>query len=145
MQSECRSGRQQLASSGAAGGLGGALRILVVDDEAIVREVLSECLAVDGHRVETASSAAAALEWLEAGRFDLVMTDRLMPGMDGEELARAVKRRNPAPQVVLLTGMAVPQDTAAQSIEGVDLVLAKPVTVTALREALSRLAASAPR
>ena len=72
------------------------MRILVVDDEVIVLELLAEVLASDGHAVETAESAAAALAVLARAPMDLVISDVRMPGMDGLALYREVERRLPA-------------------------------------------------
>ena len=82
----------------------GILRILVVDDLPIILDVLQAQLVEDGHEVETAGDGKEALEILDKGCFDLVITDQSMPGMTGEELAVVVKERCPKTAVILLTG-----------------------------------------
>jgi len=77
-------------------------RILVVDDEAGIREFLSEALA-DDHEVAAAASGAAAWARIEREGFDLVLTDLSMPGMDGMELLRRVREAQPEVEVIVIT------------------------------------------
>ena len=104
------------------------LRILVVDDEPMVRLVTTKLLRLRGHTVDDADGGAAALDCLAALQYDLVITDLSMPGMSGRELAAEVRRRFPALPVVLLTG-----DTDAEA-EGSDVsaVVKKPFQLDAL-------------
>jgi two-component system response regulator AtoC len=78
-------------------------RVLVVDDEAGIREFLSEALADDDHEVASAASGEAAWARLEREGFDLVLTDLSMPGMDGLELLRRVREAQPDVEVVVIT------------------------------------------
>jgi putative two-component system response regulator len=78
-------------------------RILIVDDEAPIRALLSEYLTQAGYEVEQAGNGADALERLDAAPFDLVMSDVRMPEMSGLELLSASVRRHPATGVVMLT------------------------------------------
>ncbi len=114
------------------------LFVLVVDDDPRSREVLTELLIVDGHRVDGASNGREGLEKFHAGRYDIVMTDRAMPEMGGDQMALAIKRLAPHKPVVMLTGFGDMMNAAGEHPEGVDVVLPKPVTLAALREALSR-------
>lgn len=112
------------------------LRILAVDDEASVLEVLTCCLEISGHSVETCSGAPEALERFHGGqRWDLVMTDRLMPGMDGMEFAAAIKRIAIGTPVIMMTGSADPG--RAWPDPAIDAILPKPFTIAALQHALS--------
>ena len=77
--------------------------ILVVDDESIVRESLRDWLEDSGYRVFTAESGSQALEILERERMGIVITDLVMPGMDGIELMRAAKEIVPTTEVVIIT------------------------------------------
>ena len=70
-------------------------RILVVDDEPLVCDAVKMMLAFDGHVVETASNGKDALALLDKSKFDIVITDFKMPTMRGDELAAAIKARNP--------------------------------------------------
>jgi two-component system cell cycle sensor histidine kinase/response regulator CckA len=81
-----------------------SLSILVVDDEASVRETLAEMLQVMGHRVIVAESGQNALQALDRNSCDLVFTDLAMPEMDGWETSREIRKRWPNMNVVLVTG-----------------------------------------
>ncbi|MBI5016194.1 MAG: sigma-54-dependent Fis family transcriptional regulator [Deltaproteobacteria bacterium] len=78
-------------------------RILVVDDDASLRRIVEYNLAEEGHAVATAGSGEEALSALEKARFDLVVTDIKMPGMDGMDLLRKVKESAPETQVIVIT------------------------------------------
>jgi PAS domain S-box-containing protein len=112
------------------------LRILAVEDEPEVLDVLRAMLVAGGHTVITAASGREALELFAREPVDLVVTDLGMPGMTGLGLAEALKQRRGVP-VVLLTGWADELDPA--HARHVDVVLAKPIT----RERLVRGLASA--
>jgi len=107
-------------------------RVLVVDDEPPVRKLLGDLLGTFGYAWETARDAAEALNKLENGEFDLVLTDLNMPGMNGVELAREVKRRKERMRVVLITG-SNPQNIT----QDIDRVLLKPVSVEDLKETIA--------
>lgn len=117
------------------------LRILVVDDEQRVREILSMCLSSDGHVVETATNGHEGLDKFWAGRFDLVLTDRMMPKMSGDQLASAIKEIAPHTPVIMLTGLGEMMKAAGQCPEGVDMILSKPIMLTELRDALIKVKA----
>ncbi len=78
-------------------------RILVVDDEENIRELYRDELAEEGYRVELAENGAEALAKLESFRPDLVTLDVMMPGMDGIEVLRRIREKNPSIPVLLLT------------------------------------------
>ena len=111
------------------------LRILVVDDEPMVRLVTTKLLRMRGHAVDDADGGAAALDALEGLTYDLMITDLSMPGMSGRELAHAVRDRFPALPVILLTG-----DTDAQA-EGSDVsaVVKKPFQLDALEAVVQQV------
>ncbi|MFN8637585.1 MAG: PAS domain S-box protein [Chloroflexota bacterium] len=113
------------------------LHILVVDDEARIRIALAEYLAIDGHTVETAVDGRDGLERFRAGRFDLVLTDRALPEMNGDCLAAAIEELAPDTPVVMLTGFGDLMTHHGIRPSGVDLVLGKPVTLASLREAIA--------
>lgn len=83
-------------------------RILVVDDEEEVREILAETLEEFGYAVTTAGSGEEALRRLDGDGIAMVITDVRMPGMSGLDLAEQVRRRWPAVKVVLISGYFVP-------------------------------------
>ncbi len=115
------------------------LRILVVEDEPLVREVLSVYLAEDHHEVVTAENGREGFEKFQAGCFDLVMTDRSMPEMNGDQLAMEIKKLRPGQPVLLLTGFGDLMTGAGEQPSGVDLVVSKPFTLTTLRNAIARV------
>src|SRR3954447_26631000 len=78
-------------------------RVLVVDDEEGVRSFLSEALETEGHQVESAASAEAAMAALAARGFDVVVSDIKMPGASGVDLLKHVKAEQPGVEVILLT------------------------------------------
>ena len=118
-----------------------SLRILVVEDEPLVREVLGVYLAEDNHQVVTAENGREGLEKFRAGEFDLVMTDRSMPEMNGDALAAEVKKLRPAQPLLLLTGFGDIMSGAGERPAGVDLVVSKPFTLTTLRSAIAKITA----
>ncbi len=115
-----------------------ALRILVVDDEAVVRDVIRACLCLSGHTVETAVNGRDGMGKFIAGHFDLVITDRAMPEMNGDQLARAIKGIDPEKPVILLTGFGDMMGAAGEHPEGIDVILGKPFKQAALRDAVAR-------
>ena len=116
-----------------------AMKILVVDDEPMVREVVKEYLLNDGHSVVSISNGIEALEKYREESFDLVLTDKAMPGMSGDKLASAIKQFNPEQPIILLTGFGDMMKAAGEKPEGIDFILSKPVNLTKLREALARV------
>ena len=118
------------------------LHVLVVDDEAMVRKIIGDYLKIDGHIVEAANSGRDALEKFRNSRFDLVLLDRAMPDMSGDQVVAAIKFTNPAMPVIMLTGFGSMMDAADEKPTGVDFIVGKPVTINALRAALSKAVAS---
>jgi CheY-like chemotaxis protein len=113
--------------------------ILVVDDEPFVCEALKMMLAFDGHTVRTVSNGQEALAILEAEKFDLVITDFMMPRMKGDELAVTIKNRLPAQPVVMITAYAELLQNTANPLKGVDFMISKPFLLENLREAIAKV------
>jgi DNA-binding response OmpR family regulator len=114
-----------------------ALRVLVVDDELCIRHVLSSFLRLEGHEVETAADGLAALERFDTGKWDVVLTDRAMPRMNGEELAAEIRERAPAVPIILVTGLGSTVQSPLGSDCSIDAIVRKPFSTAALREAIS--------
>jgi PAS domain S-box-containing protein len=114
------------------------LRLLVVDDEPQVLEVLTAYLAGDGHHVTVARDGREALEKFRQATFDAALLDRAMPGMSGDQLAGILKSARPSLPVVMLTGFGAMMQSAGEIPPHVDCVVSKPVTLQQLREALAK-------
>jgi signal transduction histidine kinase len=110
-----------------------SLRVLVVDDEPAARDVVTRYLVGDGHRVTTATSGSEAMREAQAGKFDLVITDHGMPGMNGLQLADALHDVDAKRPIILLTGFAFGAEQQPASIRR---VLKKPLVPAALRGSL---------
>ena len=117
--------------------MGNAGAILVIEDDAGIRETLSDFLRAEGFRVDLASDGAEGLERLKAHRPDLILVDLLMPGMGGGQfLARL--RADPATRAlpaVLMTG----NRGGGEATAGADAVLEKPFELQELLTAIGRL------
>ena len=117
-------------------------RVLVVDDDRGVRESVAELLRSEGSVVETAEDGLRALERIEISPFDVVLSDVVMPQMDGYELFTECQRRSPETVVVLMTAFYYDKDhiikrSRLDGLEGV--VFKKPVDPDRLRSVLSEL------
>jgi len=133
------------AADAAASGSGAATaraRVLLVDDEAMVRDVIAEHLEDDGYEVHAAANGAEALDLLAAGgAADILVTDFSMPGMDGLALIRAVRERRPGLPAVLLTGYAGDGAALAADGDGAFALMRKPVSGVQLLDRVSALLA----
>ena len=114
-------------------------KILIVDDEQFVRDLLEKVLRRRGHEVVSASDAGQALAALESAEFDLLLTDVVMPGMDGFDLLRRVKSAYPDIKVIVLTGYARKQSISDFLLYGADDYLSKPFQVHELVAAVERV------
>ncbi len=112
------------------------LRILVADDEARSRDLLTRFLIKDGHSVETVKNGRQAMDKASTGTFDLVITDRSMPEANGDAVALSVKARTPEIPVILLTGFGDIMKGEDECPKGVDRVMSKPLTRQDLRRGI---------
>ncbi len=115
-----------------------ALTVLAVDDEEWARVLIQRFLGLNGHTVLTAASGQEALEILGRQPVDLVITDRAIPDMSGDQIAAEVKRRSPATPVIMLTGFGDIMDVRREKPAGVDCLLGKPITPDQLQAAVLR-------
>ncbi|SFA88475.1 Histidine kinase-like ATPase domain-containing protein [Cohnella sp. OV330] len=113
----------------------GKIRILAVDDDPVNLDVLEGLLSPEGYELATARSAKDALLRLEQGKWDLLISDVMMPNMSGYELTRIVRSRFPLAElpILLLTARNHPEDIASGFRAGANDYLAKPVEPTELR------------
>ena len=120
------------------------MRILCIDDEPLLRELVKEMLERDGHQVEMSDNGQSGLDQFRVARergrpFDVVITDLGMPYMDGRQVAKIVKSESPETPIVMLTGWGALINEDSEMPENVDAVLSKPPRTRELRAALSRL------
>ena len=114
------------------------LSVLVVDDQDLPRQAVATALGGAGHRVATATNGYEAMRRMDSDRFDVVLTDFAMPGMNGTQLGTWAKERRAGQPVILLTGSGGAASAAAMP-GSVDLVLLKPATHTVLIRALHQV------
>lgn len=112
------------------------LRVLVVDDHPGIREIVTAYLEEDRHKVETAGNAAEALDKFRADHFDLVITDRAMPEVNGDQLAASIRELRPQEPIIMLTGFADLINANGGPSRHVDLVVSKPARLDDLRKAI---------
>lgn len=104
-------------------------RVLIVDDDAYLREMLADLLRSPQRSIEVRDTARAALEFLQHNPVDLAFVDLMLQGMRGDELADRIKERNPHAHVIICTGF-VTEAAGAQAKEAkVDRVLHKPLNL----------------
>ncbi len=107
-------------------------RVLVVEDEETVREFVCRALTMHGHSVLTAHDGAEAVQLLEAHHFDLLVSDIVMPMMDGISLALKVRASRPHVPIILMTGYANERQRAHNLSLLIEGLLTKPFTMDQL-------------
>lgn len=122
-------------------------RILVVDDEENLRDVLVEVLKRDGHDVDSAVDGTEGLRLAEAQRYDLVITDLRMPGLEGPELYRAVRARYPddPPRVIFMSANTGIEEYAAFLAGTGEPALEKPFNLADMRQVVLQTLTQKPR
>jgi CheY-like chemotaxis protein len=111
-------------------------RILLADDQQEVRDTIKLLLRLDEHTVTEASNGREALRMFTQDRFDLVITDYVMPEMRGDELAANLKLLAPSQPILMLTGSVEMLDGPSTPV---DALLRKPFSLGDLRQAIARL------
>lgn len=117
------------------------LRILAVDDEPAVREMLQDLLQSEGHRPTVTADHDSALAVFRPGRYDAALIDLSLPGKTGPALAAALRRADPALAVMVVTGWGRERELASLDAADVDLTGTKPLDLPQLRSLLARAAA----
>ncbi|MBN1104523.1 MAG: response regulator [Deltaproteobacteria bacterium] len=115
--------------------------ILLVEDDPAVLSMLVKNLEYFGYEVIQAVDGMEGLKMLETGRYDLVITDIVMPYVSGVGVVSALKQKMPQIPVIAITGYGKEPETAALEKKA-DLVLAKPVKIAYLKEEIARLLGS---
>lgn len=111
-------------------------RILVLDDEEIVRVSCKKCLIPEGYDVDVAANGVEGLFMTENNRYDVILTDLKMPDMDGMEFLVKVKERHPDTKVIMITGYSTVEHAVKAMRIGAYNYIEKPFTPDALIEAV---------
>jgi CheY-like chemotaxis protein len=101
-------------------------RILLIDDNEIVRETVRRVLKASGHSIETAADGTAGQVKFAGEAFDLVICDLHMPGEGGAATIRAIREKNPNVGIIAISGSGTPEALAKATGLGADMTLAKP-------------------
>ena len=109
--------------------------LLIVEDEAPARATLEQVAEFGGYTADVATNAAEALARFQSGRYDAVITDFLMPGMTGLQLARLLRGLDPVVAIIMVSGSTVPLQQVLDDY-GIHF-LAKPLDLTGLTDAIA--------
>jgi two-component system, sensor histidine kinase len=122
---------------------GSPVRIVLIEDNAEMRETLREALEVLEHDVDTAADGPSGVELVVAVRPDVALVDIGLPILDGYEVAHAIRQRcnGATPHLIAMTGYGQPEDRARAQAAGFDLHLVKPVSLARLQQILATLPA----
>lgn len=114
-------------------------RLLLVDDDPEILNILRDMLRLKGHRVIATADGEKAIEMLDSSEFDLVLTDLGMPVVSGWEIARHAKARNRNTPVVMITGWGAQYEDEDLTGRGVDLILSKPLSWDKLLTSIEKM------
>jgi two-component system capsular synthesis sensor histidine kinase RcsC len=118
-------------------------RLLVIDDEAVIRSLLRDMLEACGYQADTAADGPAGVARFREGRYGAVITDLAMPGMNGLQVATEIRMLEPDARIILLTGSA-PSLTYSRAREsGVTTLLHKPIALADLKAAVDAACSAA--
>lgn len=126
------------------------IRILCIDDEPLLREMLKEILEFNHHKVEVADGGKTGLEAFQNAKnrgepFDVVITDLGMPYVDGRQVAQTVKTESPKTPVIMLTGWGTMLNQKGENLSQVDAVLSKPPRIEDLNDTIAKVVSSSHR
>jgi signal transduction histidine kinase/ActR/RegA family two-component response regulator len=119
--------------------VGRSARILVVEDEAAVREVLVDVLQGQGHEVVACADGLSALAHVDGPAFDLALVDLSMPGLSGWEVAKGLRSAHPTVPIALVTGWGDQIDSGEARTRGIDYLMAKPFDVDDMTRLVARI------
>ncbi|MFL5679873.1 MAG: response regulator transcription factor [Chloroflexota bacterium] len=108
------------------------MRVLVVEDEASIADAIRRALRAEGHAVDVLATGDDAVDWAGAVAFDLVILDIVLPGIDGLEVCKRLRRSGNAAPILMLTALDSVEDRVAGLDGGADDYLAKPFEMTEL-------------
>jgi DNA-binding response OmpR family regulator len=115
------------------------MRILLVEDELRLQRIIRRGLQEEGHAIDTADSAEEALDWIDAASFDIIVLDVMLPGMNGFDLSRTLRRRRVQIPILLLTAKDAIDDRVTGLDAGADDYLTKPFAFAELSARLRAL------
>lgn len=115
------------------------VQILLVDDDQSFRGTFRMLLEHAGHKVWEAEGGEAALELLAERKFDVVITDFFMPGMQGDQLVSRIRQMLPAQPIIMATAFPEVCQVMGQHTEWMDALLRKPFTLKELQDAIKRV------
>jgi two-component system cell cycle response regulator CpdR len=118
------------------------IRILLAEDDQVMREYLTRALERSGYAVSAVDRGTAAIPLLETERFDLLLTDIVMPEMDGIELARRASELDPDIKIMFITGFAAVALNSDSEAPKNAKVLAKPVHLRELVSEVNKMLAA---
>lgn len=122
---------------------GRKLKILLVDDDADTRQLVSMIIEKAGHKIQTTGHGQAALTLLEHESFDIILLDIMMPEIDGLNVLEAIRRVSSAP-VIMLTALSDAGIMEQSYFMGADDYIVKPFSMSKLLERIDRVARSLP-
>lgn len=114
-------------------------RILIVDDEPLIRESLYEILKIEGYKTSTASSGEEALETLKKSSADIVVTDLKLPKMTGVQLLEAIKKETPSTEVILITGYGSIESAVDAMKKGAFHYITKPINDQEIKMLIAKI------
>lgn len=129
------------ASAAAEGGAAHPLKVLVAEDNEINQLIITRMLLALGHSVQVVADGRAVVQQAEAEEYDVILMDYRMPGVDGLEATRAIRRsrRNPATPIIGLSANVLEADRSACIEAGMDDFLSKPLHLDQLRARMARI------
>ncbi len=113
--------------------------ILVVDDEKLVRWTIQQSMGKQNVRVVSAATGAEAMEKLREERFDIIITDYVMPGFNGIEVARRARLLQPESKIIMITAHEMILDRDEADRAGVSSIINKPFMISEVRNIISDL------
>lgn len=107
-------------------------RLLIVEDEPAIRMGLTDLFVFHGYEVEAVADGRAGLEQARSGRYDLVLLDVMLPGLDGFQVCERIRREDPDQPIIMLTAKTADEDIVKGLALGADDYVAKPFSVAQL-------------
>ncbi len=119
-------------------------RILVVDDDPCIRQVMFDLLSIEGYQVAVAENGEIALERIQEFEYDILITDLGLPGISGWELAQAARRLQPRLKTMAISSWQGSETSVRMAEYGIEAVVWKPFRFDQIREAIGLLLAATP-